>query len=250
MWRKYKYISVIGSGIVTFLALATVNAADLDFLETSAIEGKSLPPAYSKPVYSKSGALPSTAGILLADAARPGSTSRNSTAKLKPNRKPIRQDTNQKIDLENYQQLDLETERLLKDVLNLSSDLAILEEEQNTPAKHQLLVLVTMKPTKLFTLDYVELKIDSHTVAAYNYTPTDINALELGGGHRLYLALLPAGMHKLSATMAGRIPRDPDYNKAVDYSFVSGLGRTVVELIVSSEQSNSFPTLAVKEWNE
>lgn len=155
---------------------------------------------------------------------------------------------NSSAGLQNSKQLDAETERLLKEILNLSSDLAILEEQQNTPAKHQLLVMVTMKPTRLFDLDYVELKIDNHTVAAYNYTPSDVRALKMGGGHRLYLALLPAGTHKLSATMAGRIPRDPDYNREVDYDFVSGKGRIVVELVISSEQSNSFPILAVKEW--
>ncbi|MFV2056582.1 MAG: hypothetical protein ACC707_08950 [Thiohalomonadales bacterium] len=148
----------------------------------------------------------------------------------------------------NSRQLDDETERLLKDILNLSSDLAVLEEEQNTPAKHQLLVMVTMKPSRLFSLDYVELKIDNHTVAAYNYTPADVKALKMGGGHRLYLALLPAGTHHMTATMAGRIPRDPDYHREVKHDFVSGEGRIVIELVVSSEQSNSFPILTVKEW--
>lgn len=246
MLRKYKYIRVISSAIVTFLALSNVCTAELGFIDTTSTLAVT---SLLQPVYPDDIALPSLPGTLLADASRVRSSSHKNTATSKSKTKSSVQVENQKINLENYQQLDIETERLLKDVLNLSSDLAILEEEQNSPAKHQLLVLVTMKPTELFTLDYVELKIDNHTVAAYNYTPTDINALRLGGGHRLYLALLPAGMHKLSATMAGRIPRDPDYNKAVDYSFVSGLGRTVVELVVSSEQSNSFPTLAVKEWN-
>jgi len=171
------------------------------------------------------------------------------TEKL-PQLDPNRSHAAEKNNLGSYNQLDDETERLLTDVLNLSSDFAILEEELTTPAKYQLLVLVTMKPSKLFKLDYVELKIDNHTVAAYNYTPSDVRALMQGGGHRLYLALLPSGKHLLSATMAGRIPRDPDYNRAVKHSFTSGQGRTVVELVVTSEQSNSFPVLAVKEWKQ
>jgi len=148
-----------------------------------------------------------------------------------------------------FQQLDRESEQLLKEVLDLSSDLAIVEEQQNNPAKFQLLVLVTMAPTELFKLDYLELKIDNQTVAAHNYTSSEFNALQLGGGQRLYVANLPAGMHKMHAMMAGRVPRDPDYKSDVDYSFISGVSRTVLELSVSGKQTRGFPILQVVEHN-
>jgi len=149
----------------------------------------------------------------------------------------------------NFQQLDSESEQLLKEVLDLSSDLAIVDEQQNNPAKFQLLVLVTMAPTELFKLDYIELKIDQQTVAAHNYTSSEHDALQLGGGQRLYVANLPAGMHKLYASMAGRVPRDPDYKSSVDYSFIAGVSRTVLELSVSGAQMRGFPILQVVEHN-
>jgi hypothetical protein len=148
-----------------------------------------------------------------------------------------------------FQQLDREAEQLLKEVLDLSSDLAIVEEQQNNPAKFQLLVLVTMAPTDLFKLDYIELKIDEQTVAAHNYTSSEFDALQLGGGQRLYVANLPAGLHKLYASMAGRVPRDPDYKSAVNFSFISGVSRTVLELSVSGAQTRGFPILQVVEHN-
>ena len=148
-----------------------------------------------------------------------------------------------------FKNLDLESETLLKEVLDLSSDLAIIEEQQNNPAKFQLLVLVTMAPTELFKLDYLELRIDDQTVAAHNYTSSDHRALQLGGGQRLYVANLPAGMHKLYANMAGRVPRDPDYKDEVQHSFISGVARTVLELSVSGAESRGFPKLQVIERN-
>jgi len=148
-----------------------------------------------------------------------------------------------------FRQLDKESEQLLKEVLDLSSDLAIVDEQENNPEKFQLLVLVTMAPTDLFKLDYVELKIDDQTVAAHNYTSSEDNALQLGGGQRLYVANLPAGMHKLYASMAGRVPRDPDYRSEVHYSFISGVSRTVLELSVSGAQTRGFPILQVVEHN-
>lgn len=148
-----------------------------------------------------------------------------------------------------FQNLDHESEALLKEVLELSSDLAVIDEQQNNPAKFQLLVLVTMAPTDLFKLDYLELRIDDQTVAAHNYTSSDHRALQLGGGQRLYLANLPAGMHKLYANMAGRVPRDPDYKSEVRHSFISGVARTVLELSVSGVESRGFPQLQVIERN-
>ena len=150
--------------------------------------------------------------------------------------------------LSTFRSLDQETELLVKEVLDLSSDLAIIQEEEDNPANHQLLVLVTFDPTKLFTLDYIQLEVDNEVVAAYQYSENDLQALKRGAGHRLYVANLPAGMHEVFATMVGRIPRDPDYKSEVAYKFVSGVSRTVLELNVSSK-TKGFPILAIKEWN-
>ena len=147
-----------------------------------------------------------------------------------------------------FRALDQQTELLVKEVMDLSSDLAIIQEEEDNPANHQLLVLVTFDPTKLFALDYIQLEVDDEVVAAYQYSERDLQALKRGAGHRLYVANLPAGMHEIYATMVGRIPRDPDYKSEVAYKFVSGVSRTVLELNVSSK-SKGFPVLAVKEWN-
>ena len=150
--------------------------------------------------------------------------------------------------LSEFRSLDQQTELLVKEVMDLSSDLAIIQEEEDNPANHQLLVLVTFDPTKLFALDYIQLEVDNEIVAAYQYSESDLAALKRGAGHRLYVAKLPAGMHEVYATMVGRIPRDPDYKSEVAYKFVSGVSRTVLELNVSSK-SKGFPVLAVKEWN-
>ena len=147
-----------------------------------------------------------------------------------------------------FRSLDQQTELLVKEVLDLSSDLAIIQEEEDNPANYQLMVLVTFDPTKLFTLDYIQLEVDNEVVAAYQYSESDVQALKRGAGHRLYLANLPAGMHEIYATMVGRIPRDPDYKSEVHYKFISGVSRTVVELNISSK-AKGFPVLAIKEWN-
>jgi hypothetical protein len=150
---------------------------------------------------------------------------------------------------EEFQGLDSEAETLLKEVLDLSSDLAIVDEQLSNPAKNQLLVLVTLEPTRFFDLDYVELTVDGETVAAHPYNENEIKALLRGGGHRLYLANLPAGLHELTATFVGKIPKDPDYQRGADFSFISGVNRTVIELYVNSSEKSGFPQLTIREWN-
>ena len=162
---------------------------------------------------------------------------------------PPNTSTNPDAMSEAFQELDLEAESLLKEVLDLSSDLAIVDEQLSNPAKNQLLVLVTLEPTKFFDLDYVELIVDGETVAAHPYSDKEIAALLRGGGHQLYLANLPAGMHELTATFVGKIPKDPDYQRGADFSFISGVNRTVIELYVNSSEKSGFPQLTIREWN-
>ena len=150
---------------------------------------------------------------------------------------------------DNFQKLDVEAENVLREVLDLSSDLAIIDEQHVNPPKNQLLVLVTLQPSKFFELDFVELQIDNQVVAAYPYTEKDIAAMVRGGGHRLYLANLPAGTHELKANFVGKVPRDPDYRREATFKFISGVNRTLIELYINSGENNSFPQFTVREWN-
>ena len=154
-----------------------------------------------------------------------------------------------KVDRTSFQKLDIEAENVLREVLDLSSDLAIVAEQQTNPPKNQLMVLVTLQPSKFFELDFVELKVDNQIVAAHNYTEKDIAAMVRGGGHRLYLANLPAGTHELRAKFVGKVPRDPDYRREAAFKFIAGVNRTLVELYINSGDSNSFPQFTIKEWN-
>lgn len=170
-------------------------------------------------------------------------------AAKKESTKPATGQKSSKPKHDNFQKLDVEAENVLREVLDLSSDLAIIDEQHTNPPKNQLLVLITLQPSKFFELDYVELKIDKQTVAAHPYTDNDIAAMVRGGGHRLYLANLPAGTHELEAKFIGRVPRDPDYQREAKFKFISGVNRTLIELYINGGKSGGFPQFTVREWN-
>ncbi|MCI0505882.1 MAG: hypothetical protein L0Z73_07185 [Gammaproteobacteria bacterium] len=181
-------------------------------------------------------------GALLIAAAQTGQSSAQ---------QPSTQDNDSKSSpkRDSFQSLDVEAEKLLHEVLDLSSDLAITSEEHVNPPKNQLLVLVTLQPSKFFELDYVELEIDQQAVAAQPYTEKDIAAMVRGGGHRLYLANLPAGTHELKAKFVGKVPRDPDYRREATFKFISGVNRTLIELYINSGENSGFPQFTIREWN-
>lgn len=149
----------------------------------------------------------------------------------------------------NFKQLDSETESALSEVMDLSSDLAILDEQQNNPPQNQVVVLVTLQPNEFFELDTIELTVDNRIVAAHPYSEKDISALSKGGGHRLYLANLPAGKHEMIAKLVGKIPRDPDYRQEANYTFITGVNRTLLELYINNGDNNGYPQLTVREWD-
>lgn len=148
-----------------------------------------------------------------------------------------------------FRTTDEETELLLQEILNLSSDIAILSEEDTGAQKNQVIVIVTLNAPKLFDLSYIELKIDSQTVAAYQYTDSEVQAMQLGGGHRIYKTNLSTGIHRLSAFILGRVPKDPDYKRDVLHRFIAGISRTVIEINIDSKDSSTYPNLVISEWN-
>src|SRR5512140_2339334 len=67
---------------------------------------------------------------------------------------------------------------------------------------------------KPFTLDSVRVTLDDKDVAAYLYTPLEVQALHRGGVQRLYVGNLRAGSHELVAFFNGNGPQDRDYTRS------------------------------------
>ena len=86
--------------------------------------------------------------------------------------------------------LDEQIQDLKKDVVDLNSDLFVLEEELLFPANTQVAVFVSMDVGDFFALDSITLKIDNREVSNYLYTPREVAALLKGGVQRLYVGNL------------------------------------------------------------
>lgn len=149
---------------------------------------------------------------------------------------------------ENSQRLDAQTERLLNDVLLLGGEMAVLTERRTLSDNAQLLVLVSVEPSAFFQMSAVQLKLDGKAAAYHQYTPEELQALQRGGAFRLFWEDVKPGRHELTASLQGRLPKDPDFQRESTLSFISGTGHRVVEIHVAQGKSQAFPEMSLKEW--
>jgi hypothetical protein len=147
-----------------------------------------------------------------------------------------------------FQKLDAEVEEVLNEVVSLGAEMAMLEESRELSPSNQLLVLVSVDPSRFFKLEAIQLKIDDRTVSYHQYSEADLNAMVQGGSHRLFWDDVPTGRHQLSVALFGRVPGDPDFQREATQMVSTGNGRRVVEMRVSSGRSQAFPEVDIQEW--
>jgi len=134
------------------------------------------------------------------------------------------------------------------DVIRLNRDLMVLEEELLFPANTQVAIFVSMDVGKLFSLDSVRVKLDNKDVAAYLYTPNEVQALHRGGVQRLYVGNLKAGTHELVAFFTGKGPHDRDYKRGATIKIDKGTDPKYIELQIKDSTGKLQPEFEVKVW--
>jgi len=144
--------------------------------------------------------------------------------------------------------LDDRIQEAKSDVIRLNRDLLVLEEELLFPAGTQVAIFVSMDVGKLFSLDSVRVKLDGKDVAAYLYTPSEVQALHRGGVQRLYVGNLRAGTHELVAFFTGKGPHDRDYKRGATIKIEKGTEPKYIELQIRDSTGKLQPEFEVKVW--
>ena len=134
------------------------------------------------------------------------------------------------------------------DVIRLNRDLLVLEEELLFPASTQVAIFVSMDVGKLFSLDSVRVKLDDKDVAAYLYTPLEVQALHRGGVQRLYVGNLKAGTHEIVAFFTGKGPHERDYKRGATIKIDKGTESKYIELQIKDSTGKLQPEFEVKVW--
>ena len=137
----------------------------------------------------------------------------------------------------------------LKDtVLTLSHDLRQLENDLLFPGNTQISVFLSFPSRSNLDLQSVQLKIDDMVVSNHIYSSREVDALQRGGVHRVYLGNLSEGTHNLTASVIGVDPLGQDYHRDTSLTFKKDTPPKFIELSVVEVMQNQQPDFIVKEW--
>jgi hypothetical protein len=135
---------------------------------------------------------------------------------------------------DNIKSLDGQVQEIKSDVLNISSELRILEERLLYPSGTQLAIFVSVEEQKAFRLDAVKIEIDGELATHHIYSFNELEALRKGGVQKAYTGNVVTGNHELRVTVIGKTDGGKDFSSSDTYAFAKGvkpatLGITLAE---------------------
>jgi len=140
--------------------------------------------------------------------------------------------------------LDEQVQDIKKDVLELTSELSLLEEKLLFPSNTQVSLFVAFKGDEGFVLDSMQIKLGNKVVAQHLYTYKELESLKAGGVQRIYTGNIKTGDHDLVASFIGRSKSGNEYQRSEKFTVTKAVGPKFVEIqiigISSSDQTISF----------
>jgi hypothetical protein len=143
--------------------------------------------------------------------------------------------------------LDEQVQDIKKDVLDLSSELARLEEKLLFPSNTQVSVFVSMHEGDDFRLDSIQLKLNNKVVAQHLYTFRELEALQRGGVQRIYTGNVQTGGHSMVIDFIGSTPAGGEYKESGSYRLNKDVGPKFVEVKIAGPDSTE-QDIQFRDW--
>jgi len=137
---------------------------------------------------------------------------------------------------------------LQQELMSLSTDLLILEEDLLYPASSRVAVYLSMDLGELFRLDALTLKLNGKDVAHHLYTSRQVSALYRGGVQKLYVGNARQGANTLTAVFTGQGPHDRDYKRATTVEFEQSFEPVFVELGITDSTEIQQPRFSARVY--
>ncbi len=151
------------------------------------------------------------------------------------------------VSKEQIKGLDEQVQDIKKDVLELTTELTLLEEKLLFPSNTQVSLFVSLVGDKDFVLDSMQIKLDNKVVAQHLYTYKEIEALRAGGVQRIYTGNIKTGDHNMVASFIGRAKSGNEYQRSENYTVTKMVGPKFVEIQITGS-SASDQTVSFKDW--
>ena len=143
--------------------------------------------------------------------------------------------------------LDEQVQDIKQDVLELTTELSLLEEKLLFPSNTQVSLFVSLYSGKKFVLDAMQIKLNDKVVAKHLYTFKELEALRLGGVQRIYTGNINTGDHSLIASFLGRGASGEQFKGEADFTVNKAVGPKFVEIKITGGDS-ADQTISFQDW--
>jgi hypothetical protein len=151
------------------------------------------------------------------------------------------------VSREQIKGLDEQVQDIKKNVLNLTSELARLEEKLLFPSNTQVSLFISLNQAEDFRLDSVQIKLNDKVVAHHLYSYRELEALHRGGVQRIYTGNIKTGDHDLLISFIGKAASGDKYKRSSSYKVNKAIGPKFVEIQIAGPDS-SDQDVRFKDW--
>jgi len=149
-------------------------------------------------------------------------------------------------DKQEFRSLDEQVQSLKGEVININRELMLLQEKLVYPSNTEVSVFVSLQAGDKFSLDSIDLQIDSKSVQKHVYTYHELEAMLGKGVQRLYTGNLANGKHQVSVKISGHTASNNGYEKTAAFTVNKENGPKLVELQVVS--GGGEPSIKLTNW--
>jgi len=125
--------------------------------------------------------------------------------------------------------IDEQVQDIKQDVLEISTELNLLEEKLLFPSNTQMTIFVSLAQGINYDPDAIKLKLDDKDVADHIYSFREVKALQRGGVQRLYTGNVRTGGHSMQVSVIGKTGGN-DKSSTGEHSVKKGVGPQFVEI--------------------
>jgi hypothetical protein len=161
------------------------------------------------------------------------------------------------VSKEQIKGLDEQVQDIKKDVLDISSELSLLEEKLLFPSNTQISIFVSLADGEKYEPDAIKLKLDDKNVADHIYSFKEVDAMKRGGVQRIYTGNVQSGEHKMQVSVIGKYGGSKK-SDAGTHTITKGIGPQFVEIRLTGagvdfRDWQYFPSLypsycAMRQW--
>ena len=151
------------------------------------------------------------------------------------------------ISQEEMRSLDEQVQEIKSDVLDIASELSLLQEQLLFPSNTQLAVFVSLAEDAEFRLDAVQIQLNGAPAAHHIYSFKELEALQKGGVQRLYTGNVARGGHELRVSAAGKLPNGSDFTWVESFNFSKDVEPQLLGISLAGPQAGGAP-IRLEDW--